>query len=158
MSPKEITERCQHTIEKTSISDIKLQEINRFSNDICIRYATEEQAEQLRVIDWDEAFKGMKIHEPKYGIVINGVPIDELDLDPKTIKSLEAGNNLPSGTISKVTFLRRKDKEPSIKSKHCSIVIYFNDCHTINKYITNGCYTDYLHYQPEHFVPQFQII
>jgi hypothetical protein len=159
MPPKEITERCQHAIEKASISDIKLQGINRLANGIRIRCATEEQAEQLRVIDWDEAFKGIKIHEPKYGIVINGVPTDDLDPDdPKTIKSLETINNLPSGTISKVTFLRRKDKEPSIKMKHRSIVIYFKNNHTANKCIRNGCYINYLHYQPQRFVPQFQIM
>ena len=100
MPPKEIIERCQHAIEKASILNIKLQGINRLTNDIHIQCTTEEQAEQFRVIDWDEAFKGIKIHEPNYGIVINGVPIDELDLDdPKTIKSLEASNNLPSETI-----------------------------------------------------------
>ena len=58
----------------------------------------------------------------------NGMPIDDLDLDdPKTIKLLEAANNFPSGTISKVSFLRRKDKESSTKTKHRSIVIYFNN-------------------------------
>ena len=47
------------------------------------------------------------------------MPIDEPDLDdPKTIKLLEAADDFPSGTISKVTFLRRKDKEPSSKTKH----------------------------------------
>ena len=159
MPPKEITERCQHAIEKASISNIKLQGINRLANGIRIRCETEEQAEQLRATDWNEAFKGIKIHEPNYGIVINGVPINELDLDdPKTIESLEAANNLPSGTISKITFLRRKNKDSSIKAKHCSIVIYFNKNHTANKCIRNGCYINYLHYQPERFVPQFQIM
>jgi len=161
MPPKEITERCQRAIENASISDIKLQGINRLANGIRIRCATEEQAEQLRAIDWDEAFKGIKIHEPNYGIVINGVPKDELDLDdPNTTKLLEAANNLPSGTISKVTFLRRKDKdkELSTKTKHCSIVIYFKNYYTANKCITNGCYINYVHYQPKRFVPQFQII
>ena len=145
MPPKEITERCQHAVEKASISGIKLQGINKLANGIRVRCATEEQAGQLRVIDWGEVFKGIKIHEPNYGIVINGVPIDELDLDDsKTIKLLEAANNFPSGTISKVTFLRRKDKEPSTKTKHRSIVIYFNNYHTANKCITNGCYINYL--------------
>ena len=46
------------------------------------------------------------------------MPIDDLDLeDPKTIGLLEATNDFPSGAISKVTFLRRKDKEPSRQHK-----------------------------------------
>ena len=74
-------------------------------------------------------------HEPNYGIVINGMPIDDLDLDdPKTIKLLEAANDFPSGTISKVTFLRRKDKELSSKTKHRSIVIYLKNIHSKQMY------------------------
>ena len=34
MPPKEITERCQQVVEKASISDIKVQEINKLANDI----------------------------------------------------------------------------------------------------------------------------
>jgi hypothetical protein len=159
MPPKEITKRCQYAVEKTFILGIKLQGINKLVNGICVRCSTEEQAGQFRVIDWGEAFKGIKIHEPNYGIVINGVLIDDLDLDDlKIIKFLEPANNFPSGTISKVTFLRRKDKEPSIKTKHRSIVIYFNNHHTANKCITNGCYINYLYYQPERFISQFQIM
>jgi hypothetical protein len=45
MPPKEITELCQHAVEKASILDIKLQGINRLANGIRIRYAIEEQVE-----------------------------------------------------------------------------------------------------------------
>src|SRR5436190_7822131 len=138
---------------------VKLQGINKLANGIRVRCTTEEQAKQIHTINWSEAFEGIKTHEPNYGIVINGMPIDELDLDdPKTIKLLEAANDFPSGTISKVTFLRGKDKEPSSKMKHRSIVIYLKNIHTANKCITNGCYINYLHYSAERFVLQFQII
>ena len=159
MPPKEFTERCQHAVEKASIPGIKLQRINKIVIGIRARCETEEQAGQLRVLDWSEAFEGIKTYEPKYGIVIHGIPIDELDLDdPKTIKLLEAANGFSSRTISKVTFLRRKDKEPAIKTKHRFIVIYFNNYHTANKCIANGCYISYVYYQPERFVPQFQVM
>src|SRR5208282_2906463 len=79
-------------------------------NGIRVRCET-EQAGQLRAIDWSEAFEGIKTHEPNYGIVIHGIPIDELDLDdPKTIKLLEATNGFSSRIISKITFLRCNDK------------------------------------------------
>jgi hypothetical protein len=100
--------------------------------------------------DWSEA-------EPNYGIVING--IYDLDLeDPKTIRLLEAANGFPSGTITKVTLLRRKGKKLSRKTKHCSIVIYFNNYHIANGYLTNGCFINYLFYQPIRFTPQFQVM
>ena len=51
MSPKEIIKRCQHVMKKTSIFNIKLQEINRLTNDIHIQCTTEEQVEQLHVIN-----------------------------------------------------------------------------------------------------------
>ena len=158
MAPKEITERCQQAVEKASIPGVKLQGINKIVNGIRVRCATEEQANQLRAIDWNEAFEGIKTHEPIYGIVINGMPIDDLDLDdPRTIKLLEAANGFPSGTIAKVTPLRRKDKAPSSKTKHRSIVIYLKNIHIANKCIMNGCYINYLHYMPLRFIPQFQI-
>lgn len=84
--------------------------------------------EKLQAINWSEAFEGIKTHEPNHGIVINGIPIDDLDLeDPKTIRLLEVANGFPSGTITKITTLRQKDKEPSEKTKHRSIMVYFNN-------------------------------
>ena len=76
MAPKEITERCQQAVEKAAIPGIKLQGINKLANGIRVRCATEEQVDRLRAIDWSEAFEGVKIHEPTYGIVIHGIPID----------------------------------------------------------------------------------
>ena len=73
MPPKEITERCQHAVEKASISSIKLQGINKLVNGIHVRCATEDQAKQLRAIDWSEAFEGIKTHARNYEIVIHGM-------------------------------------------------------------------------------------
>src|SRR5437762_8327490 len=98
MHPKEITERCHQAVEKASITGVKLQGINKLFNGVRVCCATEEQADQLRSIDWSKAFEGIKTHKPNYGIVINGMPIDNLDLeDPKTVRLLEAANDFPSG-------------------------------------------------------------
>jgi hypothetical protein len=72
------------------------------------------------------AFKGLKYHEPNYGIVIHGVPIAELHLekmtDVETIKRLKE-NDMKPGTITKITPLRRKNDHNSDKVKlHRSIV------------------------------------
>jgi len=159
MTPKEITERCQQAIEKASIPGIKLQGINKLACGIRARCATEEQARALHTVNWSEAFEGIKTHEPNHGIVINGMPIDDLDLeDPKTIRLLEVANGFPSGTITKVTYLRRKDKQRSSKTKHCSIVIYFNNHHIANRCLENGCYINYHFYQPVRFTSQFQVM
>jgi hypothetical protein len=60
MPPKEITERCQQAVEKASIPGVKLQGINKLAEGIRVRCTTEEQAKQLRAIDWSEAFEGIK--------------------------------------------------------------------------------------------------
>jgi len=159
MPAKEITERCQQAVEKASIPGITLQGINKLAGGIRVRCMTEEQAKALHAVNWGEAFEGIKTHEPNHGIVINGMPIDDLDLeDPKTIRLLEVANNFPPGTITKVTYLRRKDKQRSSKTKHCSIVIYFNNPHMANRCLTNGCYINYHFYQPIRFTPQFQVM
>src|SRR5215471_17728142 len=100
----------------------------------------------------------MKIHEPNYRIVVKGMPTDDLDLDdPGTINSIEAANDFPSGTITKVTPLLRKDKDPLNKTKLRSIVIDLKNIQTANKCITKGCYVNYVHCMAQRFAPQFQI-
>lgn len=98
-------------------------------------------------IDWSETFEGFKAYEPTDGIVTNVMSMDELDNqdDPQTIKLLEAANDFPSGTIFKVTFVGRKDKEPSSKTKHRSIVIDLKNIHIANKWY----YINHLHYMPQ---------
>ena len=154
MPPKEITERCQQK-EKASIPGIKLQRINKLVNGIRVRCATEDQAKQLRTIDWSEAFEGIKTHEPKYGIVINGMPIDDLDLeDPKTIKLLEAANERNHLQSCSSPTQRQRTVQKNKAFLHCDL----SEQHPYNKCITNGCYINYLHYMPERFIPQFQIM
>jgi hypothetical protein len=148
-------------VVKASIPGIKLQGINKLANGIRVQCTTEKQAEQLRAIDWNEAFEGIKIHEPNYRIVVKGMPTDDLDLDDhETIKLLEAANDFPSGTITKVTPLLRKDKDkdPSNKTTRRSIIIDLKNIHTANKCITNGCYINYIHCMPQRFAPQFQVM
>jgi hypothetical protein len=47
------------------------QQTRQWQSTIRVQCTTEEQARQLRAIDWRAAFEGIKIHKPNYGIVIN---------------------------------------------------------------------------------------
>jgi hypothetical protein len=122
MSPKDITQRCQSTIDAAGgLADIKLQGINKLINGIRVQCTTEEQAKKLHSIDWTNAFNGVKLHIPNNGVVSHGIAFDELDLtDPKTIKLFEVANNLQSGVITNITPLRRKNKAHSENAKHYS--------------------------------------
>jgi uncharacterized protein YoxC len=156
MSPKEITRQCQKVIEKAAITDIQLRGISKTASGIRIQCQTEEQVKQLHTIDWNGAFEGMRIHEPKHGIVIRGTPI-ELDLDnEETIKEIESNNGFTKGTILKITPLRRKNNEPT-NQNHRAIIIYLSNPQTANSCIENGCYIDYLHYRAQRFNPQLQV-
>ena len=152
MSPEEITKRFQKAIDKAAIPGIKLQGISKVSSGIRIHCKTEEQAKQLHAVDWNEAFEGITIHKMKYGIVIHGVPVG-LDLDDEeTIKKAESANKFPSGTIIKMTPLRRKGKEPS-NQKYRSIIMYLGDRQLANECLDDGCYIDSLHYHAVRFAP-----
>jgi hypothetical protein len=46
--------------------------------DIWFRCETKE-AQCLRAIDWSKACPGIEVRRPKYGVVIHGIPVDEID-------------------------------------------------------------------------------
>jgi hypothetical protein len=131
MSLKEIIKECQKAIERAAITDIQLRGISKSASGMRIQCQTEEQIKQLRTIDWNETFEGMRIHKSKYGILIRGIS-RELDLDnEKTIKEIESNNGFAKGTILEITPLRRKNNE-STNQSHQSIIIYLNNPHTAN--------------------------
>ena len=82
MTSKEITQRCHHAIEKAAIPDVKLKGISKLVNGIRIKCSTEDQAKRLRATDWSNAvFEGVKLHQPRYGVIAHGIPIDASKMD-----------------------------------------------------------------------------
>src|SRR5437762_3332779 len=75
-----VTERCQHAVEKASIPGIKLQGIKKLSTASAYAVKQNKQGNFAPSIGV-KPLKEIKTHEPNYGIVIHGIPIDELDLD-----------------------------------------------------------------------------
>jgi hypothetical protein len=66
------------------------------SKDIRIHCNTEKEAEQLRKLEWDKLYNGLKVHQSKFGILINGIPTasikpNELQ-NPELAKELEFQN------------------------------------------------------------------
>ena len=135
MSGKEIAERCQKAIDDALPFrgiGYRIQGVSKLANEIRIKFDTEQAASRVcstLEVNWDTAFPDLKIHVPSYGIVVHGVPINELNTttmaDTKTIEQIETGNNIKTGTITKITPLRRRDDNSSNKAKRChSIVLY----------------------------------
>ena len=60
----------------------------------------EEQAKQLRQINWETAFEGLSARKPKYGIVMNAFPKDEFNplidtTNNSTVERIERENSTP---------------------------------------------------------------
>jgi hypothetical protein len=93
---------------------------------------------KLLLLTGTKPFKamGIKVHEPNYGIIIHGVPTDiissaVLATSTGITQSLEKQNNIPKGTITKITALRWWQTSPksnisnaSSQPRHHSIVVY----------------------------------
>ena len=158
-SAKEITQLLQHAINISTGNDDKpkLQGFNRLANSgIRLQCKTAEEAQQLRNIDWSKAFKGLKVHKPKYGIVIHGVPTEEFDItDSKATTTLlqQCNENIP---ITRITPLRRKASN-SRTPAHQSIVVFTDDAQAADQCIRMGFFINYLSYPAERYTPQLNI-
>jgi hypothetical protein len=156
MSHKEITEKCQLTIEQAkipNISTIKLNGVNKLPNHLRLQCKTEEQAKLLEQVDWSKAFNGLTLQKPKYGIVIHGVPKSKVNLSmTTTVPQLQEENK--SIPITGILPLRRKPRE---ETTHQSIVIFTEDIDAANYCIRRGFYIDYQYFTAERYCPQLQI-
>lgn len=161
MHAKDITERCRNAINESSLNKKpQINGINKLtSGNIRLQCQSEDEVKQLRDIDWNKAFEGIKVHKPKYGIVIHGVPKTEIDLTrdhADIISKLEKGNtHICDIDIVKIAPLYRKS---TIKeSLHQSIVVFTENAQAADRCIHNGIYIDYLLYRAERYAPQLNI-
>jgi hypothetical protein len=156
MSDKELTEKCQLTIEQAkipNISTIKLNGVNKLPNHLCLQCKTEEQAKLLEQVDWSKTFNGLTLQKPKHGVVIHGVPKAKVNLSMKTtVPQLQEENK--SIPIISIVPLRRKLRE---ETTHQSIVIFTEDIDAANYCIRRGFYIDYQYFTAERYCPQLQI-
>ena len=155
-SSQDITKRCQQAIENANIKDIKLRGVNKLAkNDIRLQCESEEKAKQLQAIDWNSAFKGLKVRKATYGLVIHGVQREDINLlEPNTTAELLQQENT-NINITKVTPLRRK---PKTEAKHHSIIVFTEDSAAVDRCIREGFYINYRRYQPERYTPHLQVM
>src|SRR5438046_7002950 len=96
-------------------------------------------------------------HKQKYGILINGVSKNEIDItdDNKTIIA-ELENSNPGISISSLSPLRRKASR-NLNATHPSIVIFATHMQQANNCIKSGFYINYRRCLAERYAPQTQI-
>ena len=165
MTGREIAEHCQDEINswewKSKNGKIlpkpHIIGVKKLPHHLHLHFETSYQALTANTLkDWGDAFEGLRLHEPVYGVVVRRAPIDS-PTDDKALRSLEEENNLKTGTITKAAPLRsRKKQQVDENSDDHSLVLYLNDKHAANRCIANGVNIDFAHHATERFTPQFK--
>jgi hypothetical protein len=118
---KDITERLQKTVDKATLPDKpQLQGANKLGRDrVHVQVKTSEGVKAIKDanIDWNQAYTGMKLYKPKYGIVVHGpwamgyrVPMDAINLNAnyhEMKKEWERQNTNNEIKITSITPLRK---------------------------------------------------
>jgi hypothetical protein len=159
-SHAEITTKLQQNVESQMKNNPPIiQGIEKLkSQNIRIHSSTEEEAEQLRKLNWDKAYNGLTVHQPKYGIMIPGVPKELINpnelMNPELARQLEHQNKGKGARIIEIKTLRRKLKNTS----YYSLVIFFDNPESADQCIKQGFYMYHQRFSPEKYNPQFQLI
>ena len=158
---EEITAKLQQAV-KSQMKDnpIIIQDVQKLkSQDIRIRCDTEEEADQLRKIQWEESYNGLKIRQRKFGIVIDGVSTKSINpkelQNPETIKKLEEQNKERGLEIIGMRPLRRKLGEDV---QDYSLIIFTPNPKMANNCLKHRIYIDRQRFNPRKYIPHLQLI
>ena len=160
-SHQEITAQLQQAAEAQQIEGTAptihgVQKLK--SRDIRIHCNTAEEAERLRKLNWNMAYEGLTVRQPKYGIVIPGVPTDLISPDetgdPELIRQIEQQNNGSGLEIVEMRPLRRKLRS---SPKDFSLVIFTRDPRKADLCLKHGFYINYQRFTAEKYTPQLQL-
>ena len=160
---KDITERLQRIVDEAALPEKpKLQGVNKLGREmIRVQVRTTEGAKAMKSanIDWNEAYPGMKLYNPKYGIVIHGVPTHAIDLNTdysETKNEWERQNANNEIKITSITPLR-KGRERHKPTAHRSIVVFTQDATAADRCIKFGFFIDSQKLKAERYAPHLHI-
>ena len=159
----EITDRLQIAIRQMTSTRptstiLGIQKLK--SNDIRFRCETEAEAKQLRETDWSKAYPGLGVRRPKYGVVIHGIPVDEID--PRQtdmedyVKDIEIQNNKLNIKIAKLRTLKAPNKL-NPHARYASFVIQTHDPEAADRCLKSGINYNCRFYPAEKHTPQLQL-
>jgi len=157
---KEITERFQKIADKTATAGPPLK-IGGFqvlkSNDIRFTCDSAEEANRLRKIDWSKAFEGLEVRQPKFGIVIHGVPIEEIN--PRTDNLDDIADEIGDRNSLKVVKLRtlRAPSKLDPMARNNSYVVLTHDVKAADKCLKKGIFINCRLFNTEKYTPQYQL-
>ena len=104
-----------------SMTTIKINGVKKMSkHPLKMQCETENDAAQLRALDWSHALEGAAVVKPMYGIVVHGVSKQDIDTEIQNQEEIvEHANNIKARRVAP---LRRRTRNP--KDPTQSIVIY----------------------------------
>src|SRR5579859_1671524 len=130
------------------------------SSDIRIRCGTENEAKRLREIDWMKAYPGVEVRRPKYGVVIHGVLVDEIDpfqdnMEEHT-RDIETQNEKLNLKIARLRTLKAPSKL-NPHARYTSFVIQTHHPEAADKCLKSGVHYNCRLYPAEKHTPQLQL-
>ena len=159
MNEADIMKQIQQGMQQAGKDPTKICGVKKTPNHgLKIRCTNEENAKEVRKLDWNQALEGASTIEQMYGFVVHGVM--KYDIDPDSHKSEEIKSrieyaNYETITVAKVKPLRRRNRNPTATTH--SIVIFTKCPKEADECIQNGINIEHRHYLPEKYIPQCQI-
>jgi hypothetical protein len=170
---KDITKRFQDIIDNLNLEGKpQLENVTKLGRGVLrIRVANKEGAKLIKEapINWEDAYTGMKIYKPRYGIVIHGVPTRAINLEPgydetieykETIEEWQKENaNRNNVTIAGIKPLRRatSTEHPRLR-RHQSIIVFTEDAEAADRCIVNHFLIDRQSFEREKYAPHLRVI
>jgi hypothetical protein len=157
----EITAKLQEVVQsQVKNNGPTIQGIQKLkSHDIRIHCNTAEEAEHLRKLKWNEAYAGLTVRQPKYGIMVNGVPMDLINSnrlhDSELARELECQNKASGIQVVGMKPLRRKLRADA---RDFSLVVFVTNPETADHCIKHGIYIGQRRFPVEKYAPQFQLV
>ena len=153
----EVTRKLQAAVQKAIIAETKptiggVQKLK--SNDIWFKCEREEEVQWLWEIDWTEAYSDIQVWRTKFGAVIYGISIDEIDphndMEEHT-RQLKKQNKKLNLKITKLRTFKASSKLDCMV-RHYSFVIWTHDLKAPDQCLKEGLHYNYRLYPAEKYI------
>src|SRR5277367_4332249 len=149
MSEEALTDSLQQAIASAGIEGVKIRRAQKMPNHgIKIRCSTDEEAKELRGMDWKRDFEGVSVVETVYRVVYHGVSKFDIDFEkdkPEEIIARIRDSNSEELTIKGVEPLLKRPRNPNAPTQ--SIVISFKCLKQADNCMEMGINIERRHYQ-----------
>jgi hypothetical protein len=145
--------------QKVGVKPRLIQSVKKMpSHGLRICCPSEKEAEELRKLDWAQAFEGAALVEPQYGIVIHGVSKEDIDFErdkPEQTKAKIENSNHGAIKVTRVTPLRKFTRNPNAQTQ--SVIVFTANPGAADECILYGIYIGHRRHSAERYTPQCQI-